>query len=290
MKHKTNIWETHSSTILSITLVMFLLGMCLLMEYHSYRLTHDMQERITFKVDLVPDISDEMADLLKMKIETMPEVKHVDYISRQQAAEIFSEELNDDFVSFCGYNPLYPSMMVNLKASYLPEMRQSGRAEAIADFTAKVGGMENVTGVVYQENVVNELNGVFYNITWFLVIFISILVVISILIISSTIRISLYAQREAITTMRLVGAKKGFIARPFLLRSIWYGLLGAVIALAVLSVSMGVLNQSLMGLDLLNPGHYLWYLAITVVVMLLGVVLSLLSTRFAVYRYLRYNN
>lgn len=290
MKHKTNIWETHSSTILSITLVMFLLGMCLLLEYHSYRLTHDMQERITFKVDLVPDISDEMADLLKMKIETMPEVKHVDYISRQQAAEIFSEELNDDFVSFCGYNPLYPSMMVNLKASYLPEMRQSGRAEAIADFTAKVGGMENVTGVVYQENVVNELNGVFYNITWFLVIFISILVVISILIISSTIRISLYAQREAITTMRLVGAKKGFIARPFLLRSIWYGLLGAVIALAVLSVSMGVLNQSLMGLDLLNPGHYLWYLAIAVVVMLLGVVLSLLSTRFAVYRYLRYNN
>lgn len=290
MKHKVNIWETHSSAVLSITLVMFLLGMCFLMEYHSYRITHDMQERITFKVDLVPDISDEMAELLKMKLETMPVVKHVDYISRQQAAEIFSEELNDDFVSFCGYNPLYPSMMVNLKASYLPEMRETGRAEAIAAFASEVGAMENVSGVVYQENVVNELNHVFYNITWFLVIFIVLLLIISVLIISSTIRISLYAQREAITTMRLVGAKKGFIAHPFLVRGIWYGLLGSLIAIAVLAVAIGVLNQTLEGLDLLNMGHYLWYGCIAALVVLLGVVLSLVSTRFAVYRYLRYNN
>lgn len=266
---------------------MFLLGMCLLLEYHSYRTTHDMQERMTFKVDLVPDVSDDMAELLKMKIETMPEVKHVDYISRDEAAEIFSEELNDDFVSFCGYNPLYPSMMVNLKASYLPEMNVSGRHEIIEHFTSKVSALENVTGVVYQEHIVNELNDVFYNISWFLIVFMSLLIIISILIISSTIRIALYAQRETIATMRLVGAKRGFIARPFVSRSIWYGLLGAVIALAVLSVVMGVLNQSLTGLDLLNSSHMLWYGAIAVIVIILGIVLSYLSTLFAVNRYLR---
>ena len=71
MKGKVNIWETHSSTILSITLVMFLLGLCLLVEYHAYRATHDMQERITFKVDLVPDITDEDAMTLKAEIESM---------------------------------------------------------------------------------------------------------------------------------------------------------------------------------------------------------------------------
>lgn len=264
--------------------------MCLLLEYHSYRTTHDMQERITFKVDLEPEISDEMADLLKMKIETMPEVKHVDYISRQQAAEIFSEELNDDFVSFCGYNPLYPSLMVNLKANYLPEMHQADRSKTIENFTSKVGALENVTGVAYQENVVNELNGVFFNITWFLVIFMVLLVIISILIISSTIRIALYAQRETITTMRLVGAKRGFIARPFVSRSIWYGLLGALIAATILAVALGALNQSLIGMDLLNPDHMIWYAAIAVILVVLGILLSYLSTLFAVNRYLRYNN
>ena len=96
MKGKVNIWETHSSTILSITLVMFLLGLCLLVEYHAYRATHDMQERITFKVDLVPDITDEDAMTLKAEIESMPQVKHVDYISRQEAADLFTEELEED--------------------------------------------------------------------------------------------------------------------------------------------------------------------------------------------------
>ena len=289
-KSKINLWETHSSTVLSITLVLFLLGLCLLVEYHSYRTTRDMQERITFKVDLEPDITDEAAMMVKTYIETFPCVKHVDYISRQQAAEIFSEDLNDDFVSFIGYNPLYPSMMVNLKANYMPETRQSGREEAIKEFADSVNGIEFVTGVTFQENVVKELNDVFYKVTWFLIIFMALLVIVSILMISSTIRIALYAQRDTIRTMQLVGAKSGFIAHPFLARSVWYGLLGALIAILILAIATGIFNQSLSGLDLLNRTHLYWYLGIAAVIIVVGIVLSYLSTLFAVRRYLRQND
>ncbi len=290
MKGKINLWETHSSTILSITLVLFLLGMCLLVEYHSYRVTHDMQERITLKVDLSPEITDDMAGMLKARIESMPEVKHVDYISQAKAAEIFSEDLNDDFVSFIGYNPLYPSMMVNLRANYIPEVRQEGRAEGIKKFTEAVSSMEYVTGVAYQETVVNELNDVFYKITWFLIIFMALLIIVSILLISSTIRIALYAQRDTIRTMQLVGAKSGFIARPFVGRSIWFGLLGAIITIVILAIAIGALNQSFSGLDLLDQSHLYWYAGIAVVIVILGIFLSYMSTLFAVHRYLRRNN
>jgi len=290
LKGKINLWETHSSTVLSITLVLFLLGMCLLVEYHSYRITHDMQERITLKVDLAPEITDDMANLLKMQIEAMPEVKHVDYISKEKAAEIFSEDLNDDFISFIGYNPLYPSMMVNLKANYIPEVRQEGRSEVIKKFTETVGGMEYVTGVAYQETVVNELNDVFYKITWFLIIFMGLLIIVSILLISSTIRIALYAQRDTIRTMQLVGAKSGFIARPFVGRCIWFGLLGGLISITILAIALGALNQSFAGLNLLDKSHLYWYAGIAVVIILLGILLSYLSTVFAVSRYLRHNN
>ena len=85
-KSKVNLWETHTSTVLSITLVLFLLGLCLMVEYHTYRASHDMQERITFKVDLVNDISDADAAILQTQIEAISYVKHVDYISRQKAA------------------------------------------------------------------------------------------------------------------------------------------------------------------------------------------------------------
>ena len=289
-RSKVNLWETHSSTVLSITLVLFLLGLCLLVEYHSYRTTHDMQERITFKVDLVPDITDEAAMMLKTRIETIPSVKHVDYISRERAAEIFSEDLDDDFVSFIGYNPLYPSMMVNLRADYIPETSQNGRSESIKQFADEVQGLEFVTDVTFQENVVKELNDVFYKVTWFLIIFLALLVIVSILMISSTIHISLYAQRDTIRTMQLVGAKSGFIAHPFLARSLWYGLLGALIAILILAIATGIFNQSLHGLDLLNRTHLYWYLGIAVLIIIIGIVLSYLSTLFAVRRYLRQNN
>lgn len=289
-KNKVNLWENHSSTILSITLVMFLLGLCLMVEYHSYRLTHDMQERITFKVDLEPEIEEVEANALKASIEALPYVKHVDYISRDQAAEIFSEDLNEDFVKFIGYNPLYPSLMVNLKVDYLPETRQLEHSETIDLFTNEVGKLPNVTSVTYQESVVNEMNDIFYRVTWILIIFMVLLILVSILMIRNTISISLYAQRDTIRTMQLVGAKSGFIARPFLKRSIWYGLLGAIIAIIVLAIAVGAFNQTLGGFDLLNPTHIGWYGSIAVVIIILGIVLSYFSTLFAVNKYLHKNH
>ena len=288
-RSKVNLWETHSSTILSITLVMFLLGLCLMVEYHTYRATHDMQERITFKVDVAQDISDGAAQILKTQIEAIENVKHVDYISRDEAAEIFSEDLNEDFVGFIGYNPLYPSMMVNLRAEYLPDARQDARAQTIAKFSDEVSKLENVIGVTYQENIVNELNDVFYKVTWFLIVFIALLVLVSILMISSTISIALFGQRDTIRTMQLVGAKSGFIAHPFLARSIWYGLLGSIFAIVVLALATGIFNQSLSGLDLLNVTHMSWYAGIAIIIIFLGILLSYLSTLFAVRRYLRNN-
>ena len=288
-KNKVNLRETHTSTVLSITLVLFLLGLCLMVEYHSYRMTRDMQERITFKVDLSSDITPADAQLLKKQIEAIPYVKHVDYISREQAADIFSEDLNEDFVGFIGYNPLTPCMMVNLHADILPGTTPDARDKSIAQFKRDVNGLTNVADINYQENVVNELNGVFYKATWFLIIFMAILLLVSILLIRSTISIALYAQRETIKTMQLVGAKSGFIARPFLARSIWYGLLGAIIACIVLAIATGVFNQSLHGLDLLNNTHMLWYAGLAVVIILVGIILSYLSTLSAVHHYLRHN-
>ena len=285
-KSKVNLWENRSSTILSITLVMFLLGLCMLVEYHSYRLTHDMQERITFKVDLEPEIEEAEAQAILTQIEALPYVKHVDYISRDEAAEIFSEDLNDDFVKFIGYNPLYPSMMVNLKIDYLPEGRQVEHATTIDQFTNDVSKIEKVTNVAYQESVVNEMNNIFYRVSWILIIFMVLLIIVSILMIRSTMSIVLYAQRDTIRTMQLVGAKSGFIARPFLKRSIWYGLLGAIIAILVLAIAVGTFNRTLGGFDLLNTTHMSWYGGIAAIIIILGIVLSYFSTLFTVNKYL----
>ena len=281
MKNKVNLWGTHGATILGISLVLFMLGLLLTIEYHSYRLTHDAQERITYKVDLSPEVSDSLALALKGRVEKMDFVKHVDYISKEQAAEIFAEDLGEDFVGFAGYNPLYPSLMVNFNVALLPD----NSTETLDRFCAEVGAQEGVTGVAYQENVVGELRDIFYRLSWFLIVFVVLLLLITIVLISSLIRIALYSSRDTIATMRLVGAKASFIARPFRLRSIAYGAIGGLIADCLVLVTLWAFGNQF-GIDLLNPDHILWYALIGAAIILVGILITYLATAITVRRHI----
>lgn len=281
MKNKVHLWGTHGATILGISLVLFMLGLLLVIEYHSYRLTHDAQERITYKVDLTPDASDSLARALQAELMQMPEVKHVDYISKEKAAEIFTEELGEDFIGFAGYNPLNPSLMVNFNIQLLPD----NSSATLDRFCSEVGRKEGVLAVAYQESVVGELREVFYKLSWFLIVFVAILLLITIVLISSLIRIAIYSRRETIATMRLVGAKAGFIARPFRLRSIAYGALGGIIAVLLTLITLWAFGNQF-AIDLASSRHWPWYGIIGLAVILAGIVISYLATAVTVRAYI----
>ena len=281
MKNKVNLWGTHGATILGISLVLFMLGLLLTIEYHSYRLTHDAQERITYKVDLSPNVSDSLALALKDEIAQMDIVKHVDYISKKQAAEIFAEDLGEDFVGFAGYNPLYPSLMVNFNIALLPD----NSSETLDRFCDEMRTHEFVTGVAYQENVVSELREVFYKLSWFLIVFVALLLLIIVVLIGSLIRIAIYNRRDTIATMRLVGAKASFIARPFRLRSIAYGAIAGLIADILTFTTLWIFGNEF-SLNLLAERHLPWYVIIATAIILIGVLISYIATAAAVRRHI----
>lgn len=284
-KHsKINLWSTHTSTILSITLVLFMLGLLMLLEYHSYKTTHAMQEHITYKVDLMPDMGDSAAVALQKQIAAKNYVKQVDYISMDEAAKIFADDLGEDFVGFIGYNPLYPSLMVNFKSELFPDNSKGIQTQFIEEMSA-INGVADVT---FQENVVNELNDVFYKIGLFLIIFIALLLIICIMLISSTIRISLFSQHETIRTMRMVGAKNSFIRRPYLARSILYGAIGGLIADLLIAITLVVFDNQ-MTLQLLTEEHYLPYAAVAVIIILIGMVITWIATHLALHKHLKEN-
>lgn len=281
MSKKASLWATHGATILGITLVLFMLGLLLCIEYHSYRITHDAQERITYKVDLSPDVSDSLALAVKGRIEQRDYIKHVDYISREKAAEIFTDELGEDFVGFIGYNPLYPSLMVNFNVSLLPDNSN----EVLDRFCEEVGAEEGVTGVAYQENLVNEVRDGFYKLSWFLIALMLVLVLITVVLIDSLLRIALYAQRETIHTMRMVGANVSFIKRPFIVRSVAYGALGGLIASLLTFAAVWVAGNEFQ-IPLTDASHLQWYLLIAGILIVVGILISYLSTAITVRRYI----
>lgn len=276
------LWSNHTSTVISISLVLMIFGLLLFLGYHSWRATHEMQERITYKVELSPDISDSLAIMLKKEMEAFDYVKHVDYISKDEAAQLFSEELGDDFVGFIGYNPLYPVLMVNFNSTIVPDRDQ----KVMQAFVRTVGQKLYVNGVTYQENVVSEVNEVFYRTFWLLIVFVALLLFVTIVLINNTIRIALYGQQQTLQTMCLVGAKNRFIARPFLWRSVLYGVLGALIAIVLLAALVYMWAQYF-DTEVLSLTYLAAYVCIAVTLLLLGILICWITTALAVRRCLR---
>lgn len=276
-KHGSRSWGGSTSTVVGITLVMFVFGLLMFVEYHSYRATHDMQERITFKVDLKEDATDSVALALKQQIEQYPYVKQVDYISKEEAAQLFAEVLDEDFVGFLGYNPLSPSLMVNFRSGILPEHEQN----LITQFKTQVAANAYVEGVQYQEHVVNELFDQLYKISWFLIIFIVLLLFVCIMLINNTIRLAIFTQSQTIQTMRLVGAKTSFIARPYLLRSLLYGLLGGLLADVLLGVAIFSFSTRF-GLNVYDQQHFIPYIIMATGIPVVGIIIAYCSTWISV--------
>lgn len=284
-RKSVKLWGTHTSTVLSITLVLFVLGLLMLIGLHSYQYTNSIEEGVLYNVILSPDTDDDSAMALKAQLEdknAYPYVKDVHYISKDEAAENFTHELGDDFMNFIGHNPLFPSLEVTLKSNIL----DANNGRTVTQFISQLKMNEFVDDVVYQENMVNELNDTLSKIAWFMIGIMALLLFVSIMLINATIRIAIYEKRFTIKTMQLVGAKRGFIIAPYLRRSVLFGFLGGIIAIVLVVLLVYIVNNQFnIGIDFAANRNY--YICLGGVILVLGIVISFVSTYFSLLRYIR---
>lgn len=282
-RSKIKLWSGRTSTIFSIMLVLFVFGLLMFVEYHSYRATHEMQEHIAYQVDLNPETSEEVALSLLEEMEKLDYVKSVDYISADEAARLFSAELDEDFLTLLdSVNPLYPTLMVTFKASNNPQQILDIRKK----FEKEAMEYTEVDGVTYHESMLNDMSQIFYKLSWFMVIFVVLLLIVSVALISTTIKISLYSNRYTIKTMDMVGAKMGFITRPFLWRSIIYGFLGATFATILMFGVIYAFNKQF-HLAIFHPRYFNAYIILVAILYIVGISISFIATYFSVHHHLR---
>lgn len=283
---KIKLWSGRTSTVFSIMLVLFVFGLLMFVEYHSYMATHKMQERIAYQVDLNDETSEEEALALRDELLTLDYVKSVDYISADEAARLFSIQLEEDILTLLdSVNPLYPTLMVTLKAGNNPTKMM----EVQKRFEKEVNTYTNVDGVTYHESMLNDLSQIFYKLSWFLIIFVVLLLFVSVALISTTIKISIFSNRHTIRTMSMVGAKMGFITRPFLWRSVIYGFLGALFATILMYGVIYVFNKQF-HLALFHPRYFEGYIFMVAAIFVIGIAISMIATYFSVHRHIRKNN
>jgi cell division transport system permease protein len=266
------------STVLSISLVLFMLGLLALLLFHAQRIADYVKENIELNVMLQPDADSTGVSTLQARIAGSTIVKATTYVSKEQAAELLKADLGEDFVTFLGYNPLSASISVRIKAEYADTI-------SINNFIAGMKGVPLVSEITYEPSLVQEINRNMRMLTLVMLGFSALLFIVSVALINNTIRLSLYSKRLLIKSMLLVGATKGFIRKPFLARSLLNGIMGGLIALALLIIVVYVVIQRLPELALIQDYNVMGIIGGGLVV--IGILLSLLCTLFAVNKYLR---
>ncbi|GAB4325718.1 MAG: permease-like cell division protein FtsX [Bacteroidales bacterium] len=266
------------TTVMSITLVLFVLGLLGLIVLHTRTLSDYIKENIGFSI--IMDDNAREADILRLQkiLDARPYVKSTRYITPEEAARDFSEALGEDFTRFLGYNPLLPTIEVRFKAHWANNDSLYVIRQDIEDY-------KGVREVWYQESLVDVINKNLRRIGIILLSFGILLLVISIALINNTIRLSVYAKRFLIRSMQLVGATHGFIARPFIWKGIFQGLVAALLANLLL---VGVLFLARRELpDLIRLQDYRLYLSLFAMVLITGLIITWISTWLAVRKFIR---
>ena len=274
---KRRLISSYFSVVMSISLVLFLLGLLGLFLINSSQLSRYFKEQIPVSIYLKDSAKEVEIDQLRQSLEMADYTKSATYVSKEEAAEQHIETIGEDYLEFLGYNPLQNSIDVELMAEFVSSAQ-------LKDIANEISAKDFVAEVEYDELLVELFDKNIKVITFYILIFSGLFLVIAVLLINSSIRLSVYAKRFTIKTMQMVGATKRFIRRPFIWKSIRLGLIGAVLAMIGVAAVLYLLDKAWPQLGLLNDIVVLSGLFLFIVFM--AVFITWVSTFFATQRFL----
>lgn len=274
---KRRLITSYFSVVLSIFLVLFLLGILGLFVLNSKKLSDDFKEEIAMTVFFKNEATPTDLNAFGKELHTSKFVKSNVFVNKKDAAKMHTDIIGEDFMTFLGENPLQNSFDIHLKADYIV-------SDSIRKIESHFRENAMISDIVYDKQLVNLVNDNIKKVSMWILIISGFLTLIAVLLINSSIRLAIHSNRFIIKTMQMVGATKAFIRKPFILRSVKLGLVGSGLAVLALISSLVYLNANFPNLGILDDG-----LMISLVlfgVLLIGVLITWVSTYFAAQRFL----
>ena len=275
---KRRLRSSYISVVLSVSLVLFTLGLLGLFLLYTQKISNQVMEDIGFTIYLHDDVNEVDVERLTKAIEIANYTNQTEYISKDQAIEILKKDLGEDFMQYLDYNPLLASIDVKVKAAY-------ANTDSLAVIKSSLTRSSKIKEIVYQESLIQKVQENLRIAGIVMLVFSGLLLIVAIALINNSIRLSIYSRRFIIKSMQLVGATQGFIRRPFVIRGIVHGIYSALIAILLIMLVMYYLRSILPDLIQIQDIEILAYLF--VIVMALGIIISWVSTSLAVRKFLR---
>lgn len=278
MARRKGLTADYSIATVSVTLVLLLLGVVGYILINAYSSTSAVRSELRFSVMLSDTVTSDQRNAIEKRMGMHPAIATWRYISADEAARDFQAYIGTDFVDFLGENPLPASYELTLSPGYTdtPQLTALER---------ECNTWSGVEEVVYQQKIVeavmrnlNRLNIILLGLGGFLLI-------VTVMLISNTLRLAVASRRQAIATMKLVGATPAFIRRPFVLRSFTQGVVAGVLASVLLYLFADGLSEVMPDIKLMVDNETFALLASAMI--LVGVLICTTFTALAVNRYVR---
>lgn len=263
---------SYAVSTVSIAMVLFLLGSVGYLIAGLIGATDRMRENVEVSVMLRDGLGDDERTAVGARLKAQEGVGEVTFVPKDVAAREFIEATGDDFSEFLDFNPLPDSYTVRVDAQ-----------GSVAALEKAAASWDEVREVVYQKAVVEKIGSNISKFQLVLLIFGGILLIISVILLNNTIRVSVYAKRHIISTMKLVGAESGFIRQPFLRSSVLQGIWAAAVAAAMFLLLVAGLGEELPEITMVRSS-VAWIVA---GMFAGGIVISVTFTLLAVDKFIR---
>ena len=275
---RRSLFNMHFTTTISVSLVLFLVGLECVVLMSARELVNSLRENVTLTIVLEENVTSEEVALFQKLMEKASYTIESRFISREDALQEHIANLGEDPSKFLGYNPLTDAFEIRLNAAYT-------QMDSIAAIDAELSTLPYINQVLYQTDIIDALDRNITKVSLVLLIIAAILLAIALVLIGNTIQLQIYSRRFLINTMRLVGATPWVIKWPFIRRNLLMGLEAALIACAMLA---GVywyceshLGITLFPLTIMN----ITFLAVAVIVC--GLLITFFASLAATNRYIR---
>lgn len=274
---KRRLISSYFSVVISVSLVLFLLGVLGLLVLNSKRVADYFKEQIAITVFLKDSAKEVEITQLNQSLAMAEYTKSATFVSKEEAAQEHQQVLGENFIEYLGENPLQNSIDVYVLADYVTP-------EKMEEITNELKSKNFVDDVVYDKPLIVQLTENVQRISFWILVISGIFTFIAVLLINSSIRLSIYAKRFTIKTMQMVGATKGFIRKPFVWRSVRLGIVGAVVAMIGMGAVLYYADQTFPQLQLM--ADYMLLSALFAFILFMGIAITWVSTFVATQRFL----
>ena len=271
------LFTSYVSITVIMSIVLFLFGFFGIFFISSNSIANSFKE--DFSVSIFFKENAKKIEIIQLQNELLMSsyIQKLKYISKDDALLIMKEEYGQDFIQELGFNPLVNSIDINLKSEFV-------EASSLDSISAIISKKKYVDEITYDKNLINSINNNIRRVSLWLMPSIIILSIITFLVINSSIRLSIYSNRQLIKTMQLVGATKSFIRRPFIRNNILLSIISSFVSISILILLIYYIDSNISFVENIKLQSLIM---LFIIIISLGLIISYISTFLATQNILK---